>query len=142
MCILLAFVLNACFEETNLVTSIAIPTGKGFYPVSGNTFVDLLNGGTIGTNRQYAKQANIRFELQYWSETPVTEINLYQTISGVREKVMTTAYPSAFSSLKSCDTLLINYTLPSTAATTVKLEVEILNENTLSLIRALSVKTP
>lgn len=138
-------VVTSCYDETDPVAEIITPTDKGFYPVSANTFVDLINTGTITANRAYKPGVNIRFELQYWSEGVIKEVNLYRTEgAGPREKIYTGAYSEikAFSRLKSADTLLFDYTTPMVAVTTsVKLEVEIVNENTLSLIRSLTLQS-
>jgi len=135
--------LCACYEDTDLTEDITSPTGKGYYPVSGNTFTDLMNGNTaITANRVYATSTPIRFELQYWSLDPVKEINLYKTEgANPREKVLTVPYAAAFSKIKSADTLLINYQLPATQNTSVKLDIEIINQNALALVRSLTVKT-
>lgn len=136
---------GACYDDKDPVAEIITPTGKGYYPVSGNTFVDLVNAGTIGANRIYAPGINIAFELQYWSEAPIKEINLYKTVgTTAREKVYSKPYSEvkAFSRRKSADTLIFHYTTPVVATTTnVKLEVEIVNDNTLSLTRSLTLQS-
>jgi len=136
---------TACYDDKDPVADITTPTGKGYYPVSANTFTDLVNAGTITANRVYKPGTDIAFELQYWSEDPVKEINLYQTVgAAAREKIFTGAYAQvkAFSKIKSADTLVFHYTTPPAASTTnIKLEVEIVNENTLSLTRSLTLQS-
>ena len=135
----------ACYDDKDPVAEIITPTDKGFYPVSGNTFSDLINGGTFSANRQYTQNTKIAFELQYWSESPIREVNLYRTVGSTpREKFYSKPYPeiAAFSRLKDADTLVFQYTTPAVAAvTTVKLEVEIINENTLSLLRTITIQS-
>jgi hypothetical protein len=127
------------------VAEIITPTDKGFYPVSGNTFIDLINGSSFSTNRQYVQNTKIAFELQYWSESPIKEINLYRTVGkSAREKIYNKPYAevAAWSKLKETDTLVFQYTMPPvTELTTVKLDVEIINENTLSLIRSITIQS-
>jgi hypothetical protein len=137
-------IATACYEDKDPVAEIITPTGKGFYPVSANTFTDLINGSSISANRVYKPNTNIQFELQYWSESPIREINLYRTVgSTAREKIYSKPYAevAAFSRMKSADTLVFQYTTPGTTDTSVKLEVEIVNENTLSLLRSITLQS-
>lgn len=140
-----AVAVTACYDDKDPVADIITPTGKGYYPVSGNTFVDLINTGTITANRVYKPGVAIAFELQYWSEAPIKEINLYQTAgTNAKEKIFSAPYSTvaAFSKRKSADTLIFNYTTPAVAETTnVKLDVEIINENTLSLTRSITLQS-
>jgi hypothetical protein len=137
--------LTACYDEKDTVAELLTETGKGFYPASANTFVDLTNGGNITANRIYAPSVNVSFELQYWSLDPVQEINLYATVgTGAKTKVFGKSYPeiAAYSKLKSADTLILAYKMPVVAAeTSVKLDVEILNQNTLALTRTFTIKS-
>jgi hypothetical protein len=142
----LATILAACYDDKDPVAEIITPTGKGFYPVSGNTLTDLLNGNTsISTNRVYKPGTAIAFELQYWSDGPIKEINMYSTEgSNPRTQIYNKPYAEieAFSKIKSADTLVLRYTTPAaTATTTVKLEIEIVNENMLSLVRTLTIQS-
>jgi hypothetical protein len=140
----LAVTVTACYDEKDPVAEIITATGKGYYPVSANTFIDLINGGSITANRVYKPATNISFELQYWSESSIKEINLYRTEgSGAREKVFSKTYAevAAFSRRKSADTLVFQYTTPATTNTTAKLEVEIVNENTLLLLRSITLQS-
>lgn len=138
-----AFAL-ACNEDTDPLTEMTVD-GKGFYPVSGNTFVDLVNGGTISANRIYAPNVNLSFELQYWSEAPIQEINMYATIDkGAKTKIFNKPYTeiAAFSKIKSADTLVMAYKTPVVLVETpVRLDVEIVNENGLSVSRTLTIKS-
>lgn len=52
----LTTVMMACYQEEDIVAGLATPTGKGLYPVSANTFVDLINGGNITANRIYGSR--------------------------------------------------------------------------------------
>jgi hypothetical protein len=141
---LISITITACYDEKDTVAELFTPTEKGFYPVSGNTFIDLTNGQSITTNRIYAPNVNLSFELQYWSLDPVQEINIYTTVgTGAKTKIFGKPYSeiAAHSALKSADTLVVFYKTPSVAAeTTVKFDIEIINENTLSLLRTLTIK--
>lgn len=133
----------ACKKSQDINRDYAVPTGKGSYPVSSNTLVDMStnkNLGTVNLNGGYTFST----ELQYFSQEPVKEINLYSTVgSGARTKVTTIPYAPAYSNLKKLDTLLVPYTIPTgqAAGTSIRLEYEIVNQNTLNLIRTVTVKT-
>lgn len=136
-------VVTACKKSQDVNRDYALPTGKGAYPVSTNTLVDMStskNLGTVNFNGGYA----FNTELQYFSQDPVKEINLYSTVgSGARTKIVTIPYAPAYSNIKKLDTLLIPYTVPSGQAPgiSIKLEYEIINQNTLNLIRTVTLKT-
>jgi len=140
----LAAITTACYDDKDPVAEIITP-GKGYYPVSGNTLTDLTNGSSISTNRAYKPGTPISFELQYWCDDPIQEINLYSTEgSNPRTQIYHKPYAEivAFSKIKSADTLVLHYTTPAaTATTTVKLDIEIVNENTLSLVRTLTIQS-
>ena len=141
--IVAALALTACEKSQDVNRDYAVPTGKGSYPVSTNTLVDLStnkNLGTVNFNAGYA----FNTELQYFSQDPVKEINLYSTVgSGARTKITTLPYAPAYSNIKKLDTLLVPYTVPAgqVSGTSIKLEYEIVNQNTLNLIRTVTVKT-
>ncbi|WP_210490517.1 hypothetical protein [Rufibacter aurantiacus] len=139
--------LTSCYDEPDFIKDNTTPTGKGSVPVSGNDLIDLANGRiTISTSatapNSYASGELISFELGFFSESPVKEINVYETIgAGTRTKVQTIPYKPAFSATDRLDTLIINYTVPQAPSRSViKVETEILNENGLNLIRTFYVQ--
>jgi hypothetical protein len=138
-----AVITTACYDDKDPVADIMEPTGKGFYPSSSNTFTDLLNAGSISANRTYKQNVNLAFELQYWSEGPIREINMYSKVgAAAKQKIYGARYAdiAAFSKIKSADTLVLRYTTPPVASKiTVSLEVEIVNENDLILVRTLTI---
>jgi hypothetical protein len=143
-----AVVLAACDKSQDFLRDNTSPTGTGYAPISNNTLQDVTaspikNLGT-GTSSAtvYAAGATFKTELTFFSQSPVKEINLYNTIgSGARTLVSTSPYASAFSQRKRLDTLLVPYTVPvATAGTVVKLEYEILNQNTFKATRTAYVK--
>lgn len=140
--------LNACDKEKDFLRDNTIPTGVGYVPVSTNALQDVTVTpfkalGTSATSATvYATGATFKTELQFFSESPIKEINQYNTIgTGARTKVATWAYAKAFSNAKKLDTLLVPYTLPAAASgTVIKLDYEILNQNNLNVIRSAFVK--
>jgi hypothetical protein len=138
-----AMLFASCKKSVDFIADNTYETGVGSIPVSTNPLTDLITNRaltatlTASTPRFNAGTA-ISVELQYFSQSPVKEINLYATVgAGARVKVSTQPYQSAFSQVKRLDTLLVPYTVPlGTASNTgIKLEYEILNANTLSLLR-------
>jgi hypothetical protein len=132
--------LTACYDDDSNPVEDLSALEPGHVPVSANTFVDLLNADSKFTYRSGTEMA---FELVYWSDDPVKEINLYETLGAdAKERIVHAAYGdvAAFSRIKSADTLVFRYTTPIVAQkTTVKFDIEIVNENTRSLNRTLSI---
>ena len=143
-CLLMA----ACEKSKDFVADNTTPTATGYRPVSTNTLQDLSGstrrnlGTTAAAATTFPAGATFNTELQFFSESPVKEINLYNTIgAGSKTKVATYPYKSAFSESKRADTLLVPYTMPTAASgTTIRLDYEIVNVNTLSLTRTAYVK--
>lgn len=139
----LVLIAGACKKSQDINRDYAVATGKGSLPVSSNALLDLSTNKTLGTVT-LSGGYGFSTELQYFSQDPIKEINLYSTVgSGTRTKVNTLAYAPAYSMIKKLDTLLVSYTIPSglAAGTKIKLEYEILNQNTLNLLRAVTVTT-
>lgn len=132
--------LSACYDDDSNPIEDLSTLEPGHMPVSANTFVDLLNPDSKFTYRGGAEMA---FELVYWSDDPVQEINLYETLGAdPKERIIHAPYGevAAFSKIKSADTLVFRYTTPVVAQkTTVKFDIEIVNENARKLNRTLSI---
>lgn len=138
-----ALITGACKKSQDINRDYAIPTGKGSYPVSSNALVDLSTNKTLGTDSLKAGYM-VTTELQYFSQDPVKEINLYNTVgNGARTKIPTQPYAAAYSNIKKLDTLLIPYTVPTglSQGTKIKLEYEIVNQNALNLVRTYTITT-
>jgi hypothetical protein len=135
------FILAACAKNDDFVVENTTPTGTGYYPISVNTLVDMATNANIN-NAMYSPGALFRTELQFISQSPIKEINVYSTVgSGAKTKISTVPYAPAHSVAKGTDTLLIAYTVPLglTAGTAIKLDLEILNVNTLSVTRSATI---
>jgi hypothetical protein len=135
--------LIACTKNDDFIEENVTDTGVGYYPLSANTLVDMATNANVN-NASYASGASFRTELQFISQSPVKEINLYNTIgSTARTKVATFPYAPARSTIKGTDTLLVPYTVPTGLAvgTSIKLDYEILNENGLNIIRTATIRT-
>lgn len=132
--------LTACYDDDSNPVEDLSTLEPGHVPVSANTFVDLLNPDSKFT---YRGGTALAFELVYWSDDPVKEINLYQSVgAGSKEQISHAPYGdvAAFSKIKSADTLVFRYTAPVVVEkTTIKFDIEIINENMRSLKRTLSI---
>lgn len=138
--------IASCKKSTDYLATDSTPTG-GYLPVSTNALIDVANNTTIGTtatSTKYAPGAEVKTELQFFSVDPIKEINLYATVgTGSRNKMNTYPYAKAYSPIKKLDTLLVPYSVPAGTAsgTTIKLDYEILNANTKSVVRTASFRT-
>jgi len=138
--------LASCEKSTDFIADESTPSG-GYLPVSTNALIDVANNTTIGTtatSTKYAPGAEVKTELQFFSVDPIKEINLYNTVgTGARTKVgASIPYAKAYSPIKKLDTLLVPYIVPAGTAsgTTIKLDYEIMNVNTKSIVRTASFK--
>ncbi len=93
-------------------------------------------------NAKFTAGTTFKTELQYFSDSEIKEVNFYETVgTGARAKVSTFPYSPSFSQIKRADTLLVPYIVPAApAGTSIKMEYEILNKNSLSLIRKATIK--
>src|SRR5215831_17580693 len=106
--------LIACNKKSqDFLRDNTTPTGVGYAPISNNTLQDvtanpLVNlGSSSSSANAYAKGATFKTELTYFSQSPIKEINLYNTVgTGARTLVNTWPYAPAFSQSKRLDTLL------------------------------------
>jgi len=134
--------LAGCEKENNFLGDNTTVTGTGTIPVSSNPIVDFNSLKTLSTSNssstvKFAAGSVLNLELQFFSQSPVKEINLFETVgAGTRTQVFNKAYTPAFSQTKRLDTLMIPYTVPMAASNTaIKLDFEIVNQNTLKLTR-------
>jgi len=134
--------LVACTKESDFIEDNTDPTGAGSRPVSTNTLYDVGRAGNPALNAgSYAPGSEAKTELQFFSDSPIKEINLYSTINTVKTLEATIPYAPAFSKFKGNDTLLVTYTVPALpAGTSIKLDYEIMNENTLSVTRTATMR--
>jgi hypothetical protein len=143
---LLAFgsvTLTACYDEPDFVKDNTTLTGVGSAPVSGNELRNLATNTNLSTSNnattnQFAVGTEIKYELQFFSQSPIKEINVYETVgTSARAKVRTYPYAPAFSASDRTDTLIVSYVVPQAAVgTNIKVDTEILNQNSLSVTRS------
>jgi hypothetical protein len=136
----LSGLLTACYDDDSNPVEDLSTLEPGHSPVSGNTFVDLVNPNS---KFAYTGGTALAFELVYWSDDPIKEINLYESVGADSKKNIVHALygeVAAFSKIKSAETLVFHYTTPLVAQkTAIKFDIEIINENARSLNRTLSI---
>jgi hypothetical protein len=145
---ILAAVVMSCEEKQDFHRDNVTPTGLGSAPVSNNALIDYAFtppkslATTTGAATAYAGNAVIKAELTFFSLSPMKETQLFQTISGTKTLVSTIPYQAAFSAVKGLDTLLVPYTVPTTAPlnSSIRLDFEIISANGLKAIRTVYVK--
>jgi len=137
----------ACKKDLDFNRDNTTPTGVGYAPVSANPIQDVTAtpvkslGTTSGSATPYAAGASFKVELTFFSQSPVKETTLSQTIAGTKTGVTTIPYAPAFSKNKDLDTLLVPYTMPAlTSGTVIRLDYQITNVNTLKVVRTVYVK--
>jgi len=91
-----------------------------------------------------AAGSTVNLDLRYWSEDPIDKINLNATVgaAGTKQTVSTTTDQKAYSTVSRTDSLRIQYQVPTGLAsgTTIALEAQIINKNTLTAATPLNLK--
>lgn len=79
--------------------------------------------------------STLTLDLRYWSDDPIDKINLRSAVgTAAQQMVSTTPYQRAYSTVSRTDSLLLSYAVPTglTVGTTIAIEVEVVNKNTLT----------
>ncbi|RYE17242.1 MAG: hypothetical protein EOP42_32620, partial [Sphingobacteriaceae bacterium] len=117
MCLIALVAISACKKSIDFIADNTTPAGSGSYPISSNTFTDIVTKTAIPVTAGYTKGQGLSWEIQYFSQSPIKELNLFETIgTGTRNKLKNYPYQAAYSRAKAADTLIINYQVPATAA--------------------------
>lgn len=90
-----------------------------------------------------AAGTNVQLDLRYWSDDPIDKINLRSTVgANAQALVSTTPYQKAYSLVSRTDSLLLGYQVPGDLAkgTSVVMEIEVVNKNTLTKKATLTLK--
>lgn len=139
--LLLGILAASCDKSHDFIRDNTNDTGAGYQPVSTNTLQNVVPatpvnlGTTAAGATALAAGYNLKTELQYFSQSPVKEIQFFTTVgTGTRTQTGTFPYTPSYSQSKRLDTLLVTYTIPSApSGTVIKLELDILNQNGLRL---------
>ncbi|MEP6711414.1 MAG: hypothetical protein ABJA37_03305 [Ferruginibacter sp.] len=140
---MLAWSIYSCKKSNDFIGDNTTPTSVGYRPAFTNPLRDVATTASIN-GASYFANTTFTTELQFFSQSPIQEINLYNTIgAGTRTKVSSSPYQAAFSQIKHTDTLRVSYTTPAYAiapiGTKIKLEYEVLNTNTLNVIQTATI---
>ena len=87
--------------------------------------------------------STVNLDLRYWSDDPVDKINLYATVgTGAKQTISSTTYQPAFSNVSKTDSLRLPYTVPAGLAsgTSIKVDAEVLNKNTLTKTSSVTLR--
>ncbi|WP_449435894.1 hypothetical protein [Pedobacter steynii] len=90
-----------------------------------------------------AAGASVQLDLRYWSDEQIDKINLRSTVgANAQALVSTTPYQKAYSIVSRTDSLLLGYQVPGDLAkgTSIIMEVEVVNKNTLTKKQTLTLK--
>jgi hypothetical protein len=130
----LLILATGCFDGDNFIGENIERTGDK-YPVVANL-------STVSGDEIFQEGEIVELDLRYWSEDPMSSINLYDSLvvdgSGVREQQQVKSLDpdqGVFSEASQTDSLIIEYQIPSDlpdSTTFIDLDVEIVNENGLS----------
>ncbi len=144
-----ATLITACEKNNGFILDNSTATGVGYAPVSNNAIQDFnfTPAKTLATSSasatSYAAGLNIKAEVTFFSQSPVKETNLYNTIgTGAKTLVSAIPYAAAFSTLKGVDTLMVPYTVPASAAVNavIRLDYEVVNVNSQKVVRTVYIK--
>ncbi|HEY6083634.1 MAG TPA: hypothetical protein VIU45_09265 [Chitinophagaceae bacterium] len=138
-------VFLSCKKENNFINEQALGRGAGYYPLSVNTLRDTTTQRLFTDTSFFSAGQTIAFELQYFSQDPIREVDLYATVPGGK-KTQVSSQPfdaSFFSYTKGADTTILTYTIPGDLkpGSIVRLDAVVLNENSLSLTRTIQLNT-
>jgi|AntRauTorcE11897_2_1112592.scaffolds.fasta_scaffold42092_1 hypothetical protein len=128
-CIMLLAV--GCFDEDNFLNDNIEQTGRSFPNISDFHIENLQDS--------YAEGETLQLDLRFFSNDPIQTIILRDSLIDIREQQVVTEFSpdeASFSDSTQTQVLIMNYTVPSSVPndpTQVNLEVEIVNENGLSI---------
>lgn len=135
--------LIACEKSKDFIADNTTLTGVGYRPVSTNPLrIVTLTPAKDLNNAVLVAGSSFKTELQYFSESPIKEVNFYATVgSAAKTRIANYPYAPSFSQIKRVDTLLVPYTVPAIdSGTAIKLDYEIVNQNALILVRSATIK--
>lgn len=122
--------LISCMEEDNWLEDNMERTGRHYPNISDFEIVDLQD--------EYQEGETVRLDLLFWSEDPIEEIILRDSVVNESTQQVYSRYSpdeATFSEASQTDSLRMEYEVPTVPNDTseINLEVEIVNENGLSI---------
>lgn len=124
------FLMMSCLKEDNWLKDNIQETGKHYPNISDFEINNLKD--------EYAEGETVEMDLLFWSEDPVKEIVLRDSVVNVSaQQVFSRFSPdeASFSEASQTDSLRIEYQIPTVPNDTsqINLEVEVVNENGLTM---------
>ena len=98
---------------------------------------------TVPTTTTVAAGGTVKLDLRYWSDDAIDKVNLNATIgAAAKSTVLTTPYQKAYSTVSRTDSLNMQYTVPAGtgSGTTIVIEAQVVNKNTLTAASTISLK--
>lgn len=135
------FALTSCDKDPTEDLEEIIKTDLGYVPkISTFRLVNPANVTTV------APGANITFDLRFFSEGKIRDIQFYMIMGAQETKIGESAYSPAYSKITRTDSLLFNYQVPANLAAgiTFTIQARVANEG-LELYparAAVALKTP
>jgi len=122
--------LVSCSEDNFFLDNID-QTGRSF-PVISDIIIQ-------NEQDEYASGETVQIRVEFWSNDPVQEIVLYDSLVNIRDREVVLTEPAAnasFSEESQTDVIILNYEVPAVPEdpTTINIQVEVINENGLSEI--------
>ncbi|MEM9678781.1 MAG: hypothetical protein AAF901_00540 [Bacteroidota bacterium] len=129
VCIILVSGLISCYEEPDFLGDNT--TSLASFPVAA--FI-------TGNESTYDENDIVSFQLQFWSDEEMDVINVYSSIDGANATLESSSpFTPNFSEELDLHLLDLTYTVPSgTSGSTIEIEVEVVNKNTLTDSRSFS----
>jgi len=122
--------LVSCSEDNFFLDNID-QTGRSF-PVISDIIIQ-------NEQDEYTSGETVQIRVEFWSNDPVQEIVLYDSLVNIRDREVVLTEPAAnasFSEESQTDVIILNYEVPAVPEdpTTINIQVEVINENGLSEI--------
>lgn len=128
--LVVGLLMISCMEEDNWLADNIEETGRHYPNISD---FEIKN-----SQDEYAEGETVSLDLLFWSEDPIEEIILRDSVVNESAQQVYSRYSSGeatFSEASQTDSLRIEYEIPTVPndTTIINLEVEIMNENGLSI---------
>lgn len=98
---------------------------------------------TVPASTTATAGSTIKLDLRYWSQDVIDKVNLNATVgTNAKQTISTTPYQKAYSNVSRTDSLLLQYQVPAGTApgTTIVVEAQVVNKNTLTISSTLNLK--
>jgi hypothetical protein len=113
--LLLLVIITGCKKSDHFINANSLPTGTYYYPVVLNTLTDSTDAAVLN-GHYYNPGDTVTFELDFYSQDPVSTIDLQAILAGKSDTVDSIPYTGALYSVqKEADTAMLQYIIPGDA---------------------------